>query len=195
MDWRAPAVRARGLQDALALLERRYPDAHRAMRARLPEETWRVVHESPRTAWIDVQHEHLIVDSWAPLLGDEVTDFLADAVLMTLESPLFNTLAKGAMRMFGVTPRSIIRQIPRAWSNVYRDHLIAEIEHLDADGAVLAFRDIAPEVYEAEGYPVVWKGIFEAIYRLCQHQGEARWERDPHARAGTWTLSWRPNAT
>ena len=195
MDWRAPAVRARGLQDALSLLEQRYPHAYAAMRERLPEETWRLVHESPRTGWIDVQHERLIVNSWAPLLGDEVVDFLADAILMTIESPLFNTLAKGAMRMFGVTPKSIVRQIPRAWSNVYRDHLTAKVQHLDDEGAVIPFSDIAPEVHESVGYPVVWTGVFQAIFRLCRHEGQAHWDPHPDARAGTWTLHWKPSSS
>ena len=70
MSWRAPAVRARGLQDALAYLRGYDAEAYEAMRRRLPPETWRIVNESAKTAWIDVQYEAFIVNSWVPVLGE-----------------------------------------------------------------------------------------------------------------------------
>jgi hypothetical protein len=136
-------VRARGLQDAFALLESRDPDAYAQLRERLPPETWKLVHNSAKTDWIGGEHERLIVGCWVPILGDGAVGFLSDAVLDTIESPLFNALAHGAVRLFGATPRSLIKFLPRGWSNTYRDHLSVRIDKITDEGALLHFEDIA----------------------------------------------------
>ncbi|MEM7152174.1 MAG: hypothetical protein AAF799_04990 [Myxococcota bacterium] len=193
MSKRAPAVRARGLRDALQLLERRNARAYAKLLERVPAETIELVASAPPTAWIDVEHERLIVDSWVPVLGESgAVELVCDAVHGTLNGPLFRSIIRGSARLLGANPGSLVKMVPRAWGHIYRDHLTATAEVAGADRAIVSFEDIAREVWEAQGYPTVWKGAFFAIFAVFDCEGEAIWDPAKDQRAGTWTLEWWP---
>jgi hypothetical protein len=184
------------LQDTLQYLEQRDPAAYAKLRALVPAASWSAVVDAKQTAWVPVEHELEFVDRWVPVLGEQGTvDVVSEAVLGTLRSPLFSSIARGAVRLLGMNPSSLIKMVPRAWGNVYRDHLTAVIEELDEQHAVLRFEDIAPKVHATLGYRTVWKGVLFAAFSFCEHEGDALWLPDVGQRSGTWELQWRPKPT
>jgi len=186
-------VRARGLRDALAFLDKRDSHAHAQLVARLPPETFELIATAPPTAWIGVEHERHVVNSWVPVLGEAgAVDVVCGSVFETLNSPLFRSIIRGSARLLGANPGSLIKMVPRAWGHIYRDHLTAHVHSVSAEHAVVRFEEIATEVWEAEGYPTVWKGAFFAVFAVFECEGEAIWAPAPDERAGTWTLRWWP---
>ena len=85
-----------------------------------------------------------------------------------------------------------MKQLPRVWPHIYREHLNVRLEALDGDGARVVFEDIAPAVLAVPGYLVLWEAILIALVGVCDYDADATWERDPARRAGSWTLRWRP---
>jgi hypothetical protein len=160
---------------------------------RLPAETVELLRSAAKTSWIDVQHERHVVNSWVPVLGERAAvEVVCGSVLDTLNSPLFLSVVKGASRMFGANPGSIMKMLPRGWGQIYRDHLTVRLGAVSDERATVYFEDIAREVHEAEGYPTVWKGIFFAIFAIFDCEGEAIWNPDAKGPSGVWTLRWSP---
>ena len=146
---------------------------------------------SAPTAWIDVEHEQHFVNGWAPVLGERgAVELVCDSVYQTLNGPLFRNIIRGSARLLGANPGSLVKMVPRAWGHMYRDHLTARVEQVGGDRASVTFEDITPEVWAAEGYPTVWKGVFFAVFAIFDCEGEAIWAPEKERRAGTWQLHW-----
>jgi len=184
-------IRARAGQDALAYLERIDPDGAQRMRDRMPQESWTVLSTARKSEWIPLEHDHHLSDGWIPVFGRErAIELIAGSVLDVFETPVLKPLIQGAIRLLGATPASLIKIIPRASTQIYRNFHDIRIGDRRDGFTELHFEEIHPQVLAHPSYFFVWRGTFEAIFRLCRCEGRAQLDVDEAKRRAKWTLQW-----
>ena len=188
---RDPRVRARSPQDALEFVRLTRPRDFERVWARIPEASRRVIETTAKTDWIPLEHDHHISDAWEPVFGEqEALKVLSDSVLVVFESPVLKPVVRGALRLFGATPRALVKAVPKACDHIYRDFYDVRIDTDATDAAKVFFEDIEPRVMQYPSYLFVWRAVFMAMFRLSEHEGTVRLEVTEAARRATYHLEW-----
>lgn len=168
-----PAVRARSAQDWLDYLDRLEPGLRSRVVEAMPEASRRIILEAPKTEWIELEHDRYVPWATIEVMGEDAAvagwrSFLKSHV----EAPLFKTLVDSMVRLFGLTPSTFAKLLPRAWNQSYRD--CCEVKVMDAGDshAHVAFLNVAPGIMEWDPYPISWRGVLLGAYEISGFEGE-----------------------
>ena len=168
-----PGVRARSAQDWLEYLERIEPGLRAKVVARIPEPSRSIITSAPRTEWLELQHDRYVPWATIEVLGEERAVANWRLFLKShIQAPLFKTLAESMVRLFGLTPSTFVRLLPRAWKQAYRDCCDVEVLQTESNRAHAAFVNVTPEILEWEPYLTSWRGILGGVYEIIGTDGD-----------------------
>jgi len=164
-----PAVRASAARDTLDYLDRFQPGLRERVWATIPAEAQQVIEAALRLSWIEVQHDHHIVDGIVKTLGrDRAIRFWADSVASTVDKPLLRAFVNGMLSLVGNDPARIIAWMPKGWGMIWRDMCTPRFE-LSAQGTpLLHFENIHPSIRLHENYIHSWHGAVLGFARLSR---------------------------
>jgi hypothetical protein len=168
-----PAVRARSAQDWLEYLEKIQPGLRERVIERIPEPSREIITTAPRTEWIPLEHDRYV--PWATIeeMGEEAAVESWRLFLKShIQAPIFRTLAESMVRLFGLTPSTFVRLLPRAWNQAYRDCCGVEVIETGENRAHAAFTEVATGILEWEAYLISWRGVLGGAFAIMDIEGE-----------------------
>lgn len=162
------------------------PGTRQAIRAGIPARSLEVIDGLASSSWLEWEHDRWLMDRTMAVLGreDAVRCWRAGMAVL-VERPLLKSVVQPALRLFLGRPGQLVSLIPKAWGLAYRDLCVPAFRRTGAAAAELAFEDVAPEAFEAEGYLHCWHAIALAVSDLEKSPGtQVEFEIDrPGARA------------
>ncbi len=173
---RSPAVRASSARDMLAATEGFAAGTEAAVRAKVPPEALHAIDTTPGVSWLDFTHDHWLMDGTLAVLGRErAVQAWRHGMGQMIERPLLRNFVQAGLRLFLGQPGQIVQLLPRGWSLAYRDFCTPSFHRVAPDRAEIRFEDVAPQVFESEGYLHCWHGICLGVLDL-EHPRDARVE-------------------
>jgi hypothetical protein len=166
---RQPAMRTSNARDMFQFLVRNYPAVGQHLRDKLPPHVLERIEHAARTDWIPVELDGQNVDEVLAAMGeggmrDAYRRFTREALI---SSPAMRSIVEGVLRIFGVSVGTLLRALPGAMRQSYRDAFTLEIQRTEHEALVI-LNDIAPEVLRFRGYPIVWEGVFLGAYDIAR---------------------------
>jgi len=155
----------------LALLAERHPTAHsKTMQALQCVD--KLTHALP-VEWLPVEMDIEVIDVVARQLTPSMLEGLvAERQRQEMGSALFRTFVSTAQKLFGLTPKTMIRHLGRGWRQVFSDCGEIEVMSLEPQQAMVMLRAL-PEVCLASG---TWIGVLPAglrvLYELINTPGD-----------------------
>jgi|GEM_PF-2423570 len=163
-----PEIRARMLFELLEFLG---PDREAQLRAH-PEAGAAVdcVRGAPTNAWLDVDVDAKLSQGMVDLWGLDVACELARrSAIQSLQGPLLSPFVKGALQLFGVSPRALMRTAVRATHAAVRHLGSLEAVDTEVDGDFDLVWTQAPDIAFDD---VVWRTTFiaalESVFDLTK---------------------------
>jgi hypothetical protein len=124
------------------------PSTAEAARRRLGDEALARIAGANRVDWLPIEFQIRVNDAlFAELSAAEYEAFWRRMGLASAQSSMFNRLVQGAMRLFGVSPTSIYKLMPRANLHVTRgigEYIVRPTPH--ESHLTLEWHSIAPEL-------------------------------------------------
>ena len=149
------------------------------MRSAIPGPSLAVIDSALPTSWIPIEHDQHVPIAIIAVLGLPRADrfwrwFLCDH----LRSPLLRTLTDASIRLFGLSPSSLMRLTPRGWNLVYRDFCSPQMLDYGTEHATLQLRDMAKQVIESSAYLASFRAVFGGFLDMCKVEGSVAFDVD-----------------
>lgn len=189
-DLRAPAVRARAVQDALAQLDGFKRGATEAARRMVPEESLQVIDGSRATDWIPLEHDRHVPAAIVETLGADADPYFRSVLTRQLDAPLLRSTWTATQRLLGLSPAALFYAVPLGWPVIYRDFGSIRIQPHKARSAGLRMSQVAPGVFEYPAYLASFKGFFGGFLDVCKRDGEVELSARPDERTVDITVRW-----
>jgi hypothetical protein len=168
-----PQIRANWTKMAIRKLRRMPGPGRDVVLHQLGDETLRQIQSAGMLGWLPAGVHGRLFDVLHEALGSQrAVTFWEEMLSANFDTPVLRPLVQGAIGLFGMTPYSIVRMSPSAWSLVARDcgdqsvrrgseriHLILEVYDL-------------PPVLASPGYVDHCYGNFQAALRFVNQRGE-----------------------
>jgi len=124
-------------------LAKRLPERERILAA-IGESSLREIAQAGVLSWLPEVHHARLLDALIKVVGPAgARVFWRDLMLSSFERSLLRPLVEGGLRLFGRTPRAILKLSSRAYSLIARD--CGTIENEDVpNGIRLHFQDLPP---------------------------------------------------
>lgn len=187
---RAPAVRARAVQDALGQLDGFEAGATEAARRMVPEASLQVIDASRATDWIPIEHDHHVPAAIVETLGPRADAYFRSVLTRQLEAPLLRSTWTATQRLLGLSPAALFYAVPLGWPVVYRDFGSIRILPHKARAAGLRMSRVAPGVFEHRAYLRSFQGFFGGFLDVCKCDGEVELSAQPDAATINITVRW-----
>jgi hypothetical protein len=185
-----PSVHAGYMKDPFASLDAR---DLLAPIAQAQPELVRAVEEASRSAWLPVELNVRLVEEPCRVAGDErglVT--LAECVHAQFESPLWNTLVSGAVRLLGLDPGRLGRWMPRAYGLIFRDCGTWFVEKTGPTELRVALQGLPASLASHRLWLRSLAIGMRSLLLLCRVEGSADLlETKPHLRSARFGLTWK----
>jgi hypothetical protein len=178
-----PRARAANAKDFLAFLESEHPGSLGLLRQREPPEVIGAIEGAARTDWIDIDINGVHVTEIVQLLGPERARHAWRKYTSTslIRSPAIKALVDGAVRLFGLSIRSLVRMSPFFFQQSFRDCGDLEITWGERE-AKLSLVDIPAELARFPAYAVLFEGVFQGFYDIVQMTPQLDYRPDLAAR-------------
>jgi hypothetical protein len=178
------SVRVRHPQMLLALVRERHPDDYPAVAGRLRHRE--DIEARLPVEWIPIEADVELLDAMAALLpAAGVEALVRERQRQEMGSALFKTFVATIGKLVGLTPTSLVRQIPKGWGQLFQECGTVQVRAVGERTAELAVTGL-PAVCLAspawlDAMPVGMRTLFE----LVGTSGEVRRQGAP----GEVTLS------
>lgn len=164
-------IRARHPQMLLALLAERHPHVNQKTMQTL-QCADKLAHALP-VEWLPVEMDVELIDVVARQLSPSTLEALvAERQRQEMGSALFRTFVSTAQKLFGLTPKTMIRHLGRGWRQVFSDCGEIDVVSMEAHQATMMLRGL-PEVCLASA---AWIGVLPAglrvLYELINTPGD-----------------------
>lgn len=189
-DVRAPAVRARAVQDALGQLDLFEAGATEAARRLVPEPSLRIIDTSRATDWIPIEHDRHVPTAIVETLGPRADAYFRSVLTRQLDAPLLRSTWTATQRLLGLSPAALFYAVPLGWPIIYRDFGSIRILPHKAHAAGLRLTKVAPGVFEHRAYLRSFKGFFGAFLDVCNREGKVEVSAQPDSATVEITLHW-----
>jgi hypothetical protein len=180
---RVPLVKAslfRGNIDALTVLGPMQAEAERRL-ASIIDGT----RQASRADWLPMAWDYELTRVVNDIGGrDAVIALNKRSILAASDGPFLRPVVQGAFRLFGVTPRAILKILSSAWDSGTKDAGVMAVVATDT-GAVITHSGIAADPVWCDG--VV--GIIEGIYEITGFDGTTTVALEPPS-AARYTCMW-----
>ncbi len=188
-----PLVRARATQDMLAVIDEFEAGLLAKLRAAAPPEALARVEEAASTAYLPTKVTSQVVLAAVGLVGREraVALWRFFFVRRYGRSPILRAIVSGALRLFGISPSSLYRQVQRNWHTTYRNFCVPSVFLPDENRAVIHLRDVHPEVLEEyPDYLLALQGGLEGMTEMAGADGSSTLSIDRDAREVEIEITW-----
>jgi hypothetical protein len=161
----------------LAYLDKFEPGARARVLAAVPAPARAIIESTPSTGWISIEDDHWTVDAMVEIFGQErAIECWRQNLIALIDRPLLGTFVEKMLRVFGVSPVSVVRLLVKGWPLVYREicdpKLIAA-----ADGQpTIRFENIAPAVRRYSNYLHCWHGVCQGFAAIAGVRGNVTFE-------------------
>lgn len=138
---------------------------------RVAQEHLDAVRNAPRASWIDAAHQVAIDSAILEALGEqELEQMLRGFVSRISQTPLFRPILNGAIGLFGLTPASVYKVLPRAWSLTSKNAGSILQRAIDERTHEIAYRDL-PALMRVPSMAVTTRGSVYGILDLLEFEG------------------------
>jgi len=164
----APEFRANWSKLALKSVRRlAAPERDRVLDA-IGEPTLAQIRAASALAWLPAEAHHRVALAVERELGsDGARAFFRDLMLVSFDRPLIRPLVEGGLRLFGATPKAVLRLTPQAWSLVARRcGTIAVEDGATPGGARLLVDGIPPALSTTALVAIVTGNCWAVLSRL-----------------------------
>ncbi len=175
MAQAAPCIRANWTKLALKFLRQRPAPERDPVLARLGDDALRKVRAAGVFDWLPAPLHLSLVEALRATRGDEeARRFWRGLMLASFDRALLKPLFEGGLRLFGRSPRGILRMTPQAYQLVTRDCGSVRTESNDGDGGILLTFSELPPPLRVPGWVEVCAGNCEAALDALGQQGTVR---------------------
>ena len=181
---RVPCVKAslfQGNIDALSVLGPKRAEAERRLAA-IIEGT----RQASRADWLPMAWDFELTRVVNDVGGrDAVIALNKRSILAASDGPFLRPVVQGAFRLFGVSPRAILKILSSAWASGTKDAGLMSVVATDS-GAVISHTDIVAELIWHETFV----GLIAGVYEITGHTGTTTVELEPPSSARyicTWS--------
>ncbi len=188
-----PVVRARATQDMLAVIDEFEAGLEAKLRAKAPAEALARVEEAATTAYLPTRITSQVVLAAVDLVGREraVKLWRFFFVRRYGRSPILRAIVTGALRLFGISPASLYRQVQRNWHTTYRNMCVPSVYFPEENRVVIHLRDVHPEILEEyPDYLLALQGGLEGMTGMAGADGTSTMRIDKDAREVEIEITW-----
>ena len=168
------------------------PGTEAAVRARIPPESLHAIDTTPGVSWLEFRHDHWLMDGTLAVLGREkAVEAWHHGMAQMIKRPLLRNFVEGALRLFLGEAGQILQMLPKGWPLAYRDFCTPSYRRVAADCAEIRFEEIAPQVFESEGYLHCWHGVCLGVFDLERpRDGRVAFDVDRRGACAVATFRW-----
>jgi hypothetical protein len=150
-------------------LARRLPERDAILRA-AGDESVRRIGEAGMLEWLPAERHMAVTNAVQQILGaTSAQSFWRDLMLLSFEGRLLKPLVQGGLRLFGRTPRAILRLSPQAYSLIARE--CGEISVSDDRGRVRLDFNGLPGSLRTPGFVSLCHGNCLAVLAFVDRHG------------------------
>jgi hypothetical protein len=191
-DTPKPLVRARHLQQWLALIaatEAPYPER---FLQRLAPATRTLITEASPVAWLPAGlHAELAEVMLAAFGARRAHEYYRHAFAASVEGPIFGPLLRAGVAMFGLSPAAFVRWAHKGWQLSFRDAGSLQGEVLEGSRGRIHYRDLPPECAANAAWVESMPSSIYGMLDVTRRTGVVRFiERDPAAGNFTLEIEW-----
>jgi hypothetical protein len=107
-------------------------------------------------------------------LGDErYIAWWRDYTLQLVRIPLLKSLTHGIIKVLGLTPHAIFKNLPRARGSLVRFGGSITYEHVDDTSARMSMLDYPKELLASGIAGITMRGVYEGVLSFAGHSGSA----------------------
>jgi hypothetical protein len=157
-------------------------EAGRRVLAKVQLSTLDEIDRASRLDWVPIELDIELNECVDRVLGRHALErWSHDTLSSSMAGPLLGPLVNGAIRLFGLDPRSILKLAPRAYTNLFRDCGTLTWFNDHPTKAELRLTDAPLVLVASDAYLAGIAASFEAVFTITQTKGtvSAR-RRGPH---------------
>lgn len=165
--------------------------ARAAILAQLGEETAARIRTETPVAWVDAADFETLIAAIVDAAGEDVLHRISRRHFLRFrENPFMKATIDAMVRIFGLTPHTVLKNLPRGRSSLVKDGGFATYDKVDDASCRLTLRDFHPTRWAAA--LVNLRGTWQGVFDICQVQGTITIEREDEA-AGNFDflVTWR----
>jgi hypothetical protein len=189
-----PSVQASYMKNSAAILARCGADGAAVLRA--DPELFEQIEAAWRTAWLPISFNLRLAEACARAIAPErQLELFATMLVEQFESPLWNTLVRGGLRLLGREPGALTRWLPAAVALVFRNCGSWSAQRIDPLRAEVSAEELPKELATHRVWLESMGAAAVAIGHLCDTQGRSELvARDAEAGRARLAFSWDPIA-
>jgi len=154
----------------LRVLEER-PGLAAEVRENLAATTRNSIEHTKRLGWIRLAEHMEVYETLRSILDEGFREHVRLTTYRGGASQTFGPLLQGFVRLFGPSPVSSIRVMPRAWAFVYRGVGDSIVGSPEGDTITVALRGLHPVACETDTFAVGILGSLEACLDMVKYDG------------------------
>jgi hypothetical protein len=185
-------VRARHLKTLLSALERSGAATVAAVRARAGAALLERIDAATPAEWLPIELDVALTEAIARELGPRRTHaHFRAATGLDYETSLFRGFVHMASNLFGLTPATYVKLLPKGWSLVFRECGEFRAGEPATGRLELAYHDV-PRVCATELWLESVRSSFHSCFDLCGlAEGRVEWgELDLRGRRAVFVFAW-----
>ena len=166
-----PAMKASYLKDSVAALSGFGPEKEAAVRALVPEGLLEQIQAATKVDWLPIDLDVHFTDALYRVLGEQGLRKLAcDAMVRSTQGPLTGPFVRGTIKLFGLSPKHLLKLSKQFWRAVYRN--CGRIEPVDVGLGTLDlhFHDLPEIVARSRAYLIGFLGGIDGVLVLTKAQ-------------------------
>jgi hypothetical protein len=161
-------VRARHPQMILELADARLPAVGAEIRASLADDTRELLATAAPSMWIPIEHDIRAVEAVRRHVGQVTHDvLLQERARGEMGSPLFKSFVATIIRLLGMSPVTVVKQIGNGWQQVFQDVGAYEVLAIEERAATAVLRDLPAACVASstwiDGVPVALRTLYELV--------------------------------
>jgi len=177
MQSEAPLMRASYLKESVGLLDHLPPEQADKVRELVPAQILQEVQEATKVDWLPLDHDIVFTDVLGQVLGERgVRDLARDAMIRAASGTLLKPFINSAVKLFGLSPKGILRLSKQFWRAVYRNCGQIMTVQDEPRLAHVVFESLARQVIDSPMYRASMLGTLEGVLKICQVEGSATLE-------------------
>jgi hypothetical protein len=181
-----PSVRARHPQTLLALVRASYGDRYPAVAERLRHRE--AIEGRLPVEWIRIEADVELLEALIQALpARAVETLLRERQRQEMGSALFKTFVATIGKLVGLTPTSLMRQIPKGWGQVFQECGAVEVRTVEDRTAELVVSGLPRVCLESAAWLDAVPVGMATLYELVGARGQVR--RRPTSAGGDVGLS------
>lgn len=186
-----PEVRARLSQEFLGYLDEYRAGLQAQVEARVSSEYLELLRGVPPTHWIPFELTLEGVEAAVDVLGEaQAPDLWAKAFVHRFsKTPVIGGLIEMWTRLFGLSPGTLVKGIPRAFEGTYRN-LMQPAVRIEDRHAEIEMTELAEVLFRRPKYFLAFRGAFSGFFELCRTAGTVEPHIEPAQRRATFSLRW-----